>query len=376
MSMRATGTTAPTVYLSGSEGDYLARWKRIILIDQRLRSGALPGVKALAGSCGVSVKTIRRDLEAMRLELAAPIEFVAASRGYRYTDETFAIPAAALSERDLFALMVAENAVAQYEGTPLAGDLRAAFDKVLAVLPGEVRDRHALAARAIHFGGLPPPSIRQEVWAALAAAIDGREQVELDYHRAGAREPVRRCVHPYQLLVRDRDWFLVAYNPDAGSRAGPRTGPRTGLRTGPRTGLRAGRELLYYLPRIAAARRTGRPFRRRAGFDADAFHRYGFNAMQGPTAPQRITLRFAPQAAYLADERPWAAEQTVRRHRDGSASVTFRSAALFEVERQVLRYGGAVVVVAPRSLRASIARTAHRIGRDHGAPTARPGSVA
>jgi predicted DNA-binding transcriptional regulator YafY len=200
MSARRTAATSPTVFLSGGEGDYLARWKRIILIDQRLRSGALPGVKALAGSCGVSVKTIRRDLEAMRLELAAPIEFVAASRGYRYTDETFAIPAAALSERDLFALMVAENAVAQYEGTPLAGDLRAAFDKVLAVLPGEVRDRHALAARAIHFGGLPPPSIRQAVWAALAAAIDGREQVELDYHRAGAREPVRRCVHPYQLL--------------------------------------------------------------------------------------------------------------------------------------------------------------------------------
>jgi predicted DNA-binding transcriptional regulator YafY len=355
MTARRTVTTRPAVFLSaGGEGDYLSRWKRIILIDQRLRSEAPPGVKALAGLCGVSLKTIRRDLEAMRLELGAPIEYVPAARGYRYANDTFSVPAAALSERDLFALMVAENAVAQYEGTPLAGYLREAFGKVLAVLPGEVRDRHALAARAIHFGGLPPPSIRQEVWAALAAAIDGREQVELDYHRAGARQAVQRRVHPYQLLVRDRDWFLVAHNPEAGPALG------RGAAAG-----RPGRELLYYLPRIASVRRTGRAFRRRAGFDGEAFHRFGFNAMQGPTAPRRIELRFLPEAAHLVEERPWAAEQTVRRHRDGSATLVFRSAALFEVERQVLRYGGAVEVVRPAELRFGIARTARRVAAAH-----------
>jgi predicted DNA-binding transcriptional regulator YafY len=245
--------------------------------------------------------------------------------------------------------------VAQYEGTPLAASLRAAFDKVLATLPGEVRDRHALAARAIHFGGLPPPRIAADVWSALAAAIDGREHVELTYHRAGAREPVRRTVHPDQLLVRDRDWFLVAHNPEAGPRSARRAG---GAR-------RTGRELLYYLPRIASVRRTGRAFRRRASFDGETFHRFGFNAMQGPTAPRRIELRFLPEAAHLVEERPWAAEQTVRRHRDGSATLVFRSGALFEVERQVLRYGGAVVVVAPKSLREGVARTARRIGLAH-----------
>jgi hypothetical protein len=193
-------TTTPAVYLSGAGGDYLSRWKRIVLLDQRLRAaaapgGRAPGVKALAALCGVSVKTIRRDLEAMRVELGAPIEYAQGARGWRYADGSFAVPAAALSERDLFALMVAENALAQYEGTPLAASLRAALDKVLATLPGEVRDRHALAARAVHFGGLPPPRIAADVWSALAAAIDGREHVEVVYHRAGAREPVRRAAH-------------------------------------------------------------------------------------------------------------------------------------------------------------------------------------
>jgi len=237
--------------------------------------------------------------------------------------------------------MVAENAIAQYEGTPLAAYLRAAFDKVLALLPGEVRSRHALAARAIHFGGLPPPNIRPEIWSALAGAIDGRQQVEIDYHRAGARKPSLRRLHPYQLLVRDRDWFLVAHNPEVG------------------------RELLYYLPRIASVRSCGECFERRAGFDAEAFHRFGFNAMQGPGEAVTVTLRFAPAGAFLVDERPWAAEQTVRRTRDGSATVTFRSAALFEIERQVMRYGGVVEVVRPRQLREAVRVAAGRVGKGH-----------
>ena len=57
-------------------------------------------------------------------------------------------PTYSLSELDLFALMVAENAVAQYEGTPLHAHLRTAFDKLLSLLPGEARDAHALTARA------------------------------------------------------------------------------------------------------------------------------------------------------------------------------------------------------------------------------------
>ena len=365
---RDSRASAPEVYLGG-DGDYLARWKRIIYLDQRLRAAvdgggsggpaaadgrdgrgaghngrpsAPPAIEELARACGVSTKTIRRDLESMRDELGAPIVYDAAARGWRYSEAGFAIPAADLSERDLFALMVAENAIAQYEGTPLSVYLRAAFDKVLAMMPGELRDRHALAARAIHFGGLPPPNVRPEIWSALAAAIDRGQELDIDYHRAGAKHATERRLHPYQLLVRDRDWFLVAHSPEAG------------------------RELLYYLPRIAAARPTGERFERRSGFDADSFHRFGFNAMQGPGEPTTVTLRFESAAAFLVDERPWAAEQTVRRSRDGSATVTFRSAALFEIERQVMRYGGVVEVVRPKALREAVRAAARRLVKGHG----------
>ena len=331
----------PDIYLSPAGGDYLSRWKRIVLIDQRLRADDFPSKRELADLCGVTTKTIQRDIEAMRVETGAPIAYDAKQRGYHYTDKRFAVPAAALGERDLFALMVAENAVAQYEGTPLHGYLRGAFDKMLMLLDGDLRAAHELARRAIHFGGLPPPRIDPDVWSALCRAIEQACVIEIDYRRGGDAEAGTRRLHPYQLLVRDRDWFLVAHHIDSG------------------------RELLFYLPRVQAVRATDELFEMRDGFDPARFHRDGFNAMQGPGEPQDVELRFAPEAAYLADERAWSPDQTLERHDDGSVTVRFASAALFEIERQVMRYGGRVEVRAPAVLRESVAVAALFIAGRH-----------
>ena len=332
----------PQVY-RGADGDYFNRFKRVLLIDERLRKGDWPSAAKLAKECGVSTKTIYRDIEALRSELSAPIVYDASRKGFAYSEPGYAIPATALSERDLFALMVAENAVAQYEGTPLADALRTAFEKVLLVLPGEVRDRHQLAARAIHFSGLPPARIAPELWTALTQALQNRERVTIDYFlpSTGVVEP--RQVEPYLLVVRDREWFLVA-----------RTATRRNY-------------ALYYLPRIRRLRPSGEAFVPDPQFSAAEYYQHGFNAMHGTGRPETVELRFAAAHAHLADERPWAPRQRVRRRRDGSALVEFRTNVLFEVERHVLRFGGVAEVVRPAALRKSVAEAAARTARIHGA---------
>ena len=198
------------LFRSGADGDYLSRWKRIIYIDQQIRAAAYPSRKGLARACRVSDKTIQRDIVAMRDELAAPIDYDATRNGYFYTDSSYAIPAAVLGERDLFALMVAENAVAQYEGTPLYGHLREAFDRILKVLPGEVRAAHDLAARAVRFGGPRATPVDPEVWACLVTAVRDRSVVEVVEEANDGVETPARILRPLRLLVRDRKWFLVA----------------------------------------------------------------------------------------------------------------------------------------------------------------------
>ncbi|MCC7014328.1 MAG: WYL domain-containing protein [Planctomycetes bacterium] len=331
---------APELY-RGTDGDYLNRWKRILHLDTRLRGGGWPSATALARECGVSAKTIYRDLDALRVELGAPIEYHARRKGFGYSDPGFAIPAAALSERDLFALMVAENAVAQYQGTPLAAELHRVFQKFLALLPGEVRERHELAARAVHFGGLPPTAIAPSTWTELTLAIQARERIELDYFVPSKRAVERKDVEPYLLVVRDREWFLVA---------------RT---------LASRHFALFYVPRIKRLRRSGARFEPDPQFSPQAYYEHGFNAMHGTGKPLEIVLRFAPEHAHIADERPWSPHQTLVRRRDGSVLLKFRSNALFEIERQVLRFGGAVQVERPAELRRSVREASERMARAH-----------
>ena len=330
-------------YAAG-DGDYLARWKRLLHVDFRLRDGTRPNAKRLARECGVSIKTIYRDIEALRSELGAPIEWDVEHGGYYYKKPGFLIPAAALSEHELLAMMIAEQAVSQYEGTPLHGYLRAAFDKVLRHMPGEAQALHKQVIGTIRFGGMPPATLDPDVWSSLCAAVQQRERIEIDYMKPGEKKHVVRLLEPVQLLVRDREWFLVAWSADSQSYP------------------------MYYLPRIKAVRRTTERFEPRKDFDPQAYWQDEFNAMERRGARRAVVLHFPPDQAHLAEERPWAAGQKIRRHRDGSATVRFMASALFEVRRQVLRYGGAVTVVSPPELRAELAETAQRLAELHGSP--------
>ncbi|MCC7013606.1 MAG: WYL domain-containing protein [Planctomycetes bacterium] len=325
----------------GAEGDYLSRWKRILHIDVQLRTGTRPSAGKLAKQCGVSAKTVYRDIDEMKNELSAPIEYDARRKGFYYSDDGFAIPATALSAADLFALMVAENAVSQYEGTPLADELRGTFRRVLAHLPREVRSQHEATAKAVYFSGLPPTPISTQMWSELTGAIQRREKLDLDYFVPSRNSREMRRVDPYLLVVRDREWFLVGRTQTSKHYA------------------------LFFLPRIKRVERTGEFFDAAPTFSPERYYEFGFNAMHGDGKPQRVELRFPPEHAHIASERMWSNRQKVAHKRDGSAVVSFESNALFEIERHILKYGGAVEVLKPAVLRDAVHTAATRMAELH-----------
>ena len=325
----------------GPEGDYLARWKRIHQIDALVRKGDYPSAGRMARACGVSAKSIYRDIEAMRSELRAPLEYDASRKGFRYAGVGYQIPATALSERDLFALMVTENAVTQYEGTPLATELRDAFDRVLSTLPSDLLARHAVAARAVHFAGLPPTPVAPTVWNGLVDGILGRRRVEIEYFAPARGKSLARTVDPYLLVVRDREWFLVGRTQQSRHYA------------------------LFYVPRIKRLVQLDQAYEPDPEFSPERYFEYGFNAMHGEGRPKEVELRFAREHAHIAEERAWAPKQTVTRLRTGAVTVRFPSNALFEVARQVLRFGGAVEVRKPAELRREVLEQAERMVAQH-----------
>lgn len=65
------------------------RWR---LMDREIRSLRFPNTQTLARALRVSPRSVRRDLERLRIELRAPLEFDPTRNGFRYTDPAFVLP--------------------------------------------------------------------------------------------------------------------------------------------------------------------------------------------------------------------------------------------------------------------------------------------
>lgn len=115
--------------------------KRIKAIDLALRAGRWPTDKSLAAELEADPRTIRRDIEYMRSQLQAPIEFSRSRRGYYYREDSYRLPFLQLSEGELLAVCLSERILAQFRGTPFERDLRGAVEKLRGMLPDVVSVR-------------------------------------------------------------------------------------------------------------------------------------------------------------------------------------------------------------------------------------------
>lgn len=88
-------------------------------IHTQITQGKFPNCTTLAKLLEISKKTVAREIEYMRDTQGYPIEFDAAKRGYRYTEEVSNFPEVTITEGEFFALLIAQKAIEQYRGTPL-----------------------------------------------------------------------------------------------------------------------------------------------------------------------------------------------------------------------------------------------------------------
>ena len=62
------------------------QYKRLLELDKKIRAGEFPNRSTFSQEWEVSIKTVGRDIEYMRDQLNAPIEFDKQKNGYFYTD--------------------------------------------------------------------------------------------------------------------------------------------------------------------------------------------------------------------------------------------------------------------------------------------------
>ncbi len=307
--------------------------ERMLRIHDELRRGALTNCTRLSGQLEVSRKTIVRDLAFMRDRLNLPIEFDARIQAYRYTHPVNAFPTVHVTEGELLALLVAQNALQQYRGTPFHGQLEVAFEKLTAGLRDRISFAPADELRAVSFRNFGLGRTDLAAFNALSTAVLRQTEVAFDYRKPGDARKSRRRVRPYHLANRENSWYLIGF--DRG---------RSALRT-------------FALPRIGTVTTLAESFSRPADFSPEQFFARALGVMAG-TGDYRVVIRFDAVVAERVREREWHESQTMRELPGGGLELELRLGALSEVEQWALGWGAAAEVVAPPELRERIARAA------------------
>ena len=191
-------------------------FRRILEFDDLVRRGRPVTCSLLAAKWETSTKTAQRFVEQMRTDFDAPLVFDRKDRSFRYTSSEWRLPWLDVTGRDLFAIGIASKVFQIYEGTPVVKDLKSVFDRIARILPESVRIAPSSLVERMWVHPQPVRSIAPGVWEAVAAALREKTKLEIDYRKPanGPDSASWRTVEPYVLVHMDRDWFLVAKDPD------------------------------------------------------------------------------------------------------------------------------------------------------------------
>jgi proteasome accessory factor B len=312
---------------------YQGKHHRLLELDRQIRAGNYPNCTNFAKEWGYTRKTVQRDVTYLRDSLGAPIEYDYHRKGYYYTDSAWQMPGLQLSEGELFLLLTAERMAQQYRGTPLAENLESLYQKIQTALPDKITvDPAYFATERISFQPLQTREISQKVWITLFKALRRNRVTHLTYMKADSEKPEQREVEPLHLACIGGEWYLVAY---------------CHLRNDIRH---------FALSRMTSVRQTNKSFEPRE-FDPQEYFRNRFGRFVGePGREYNVVIRFSKEAAQWVMERTWHPKQKVKKHRDGSVTLSFPVPALYEIKRWVLQWGADAEVLKPKGLRDAVVK--------------------
>ncbi|TWT37328.1 HTH domain protein [Posidoniimonas corsicana] len=310
------------------------RITRLLKLLQTLQAGDGQNAAGLAAGCGVSRRTVFRDLQSLKTA-GVPVEFDQDSGRYSLVGASFLPPTNFTAEEALALICLTEQAAAA-EMPAFLEPAAVAARKLLASMPDELRERFQQVTRTIHLRPTArnPLTDKKSVYQQLVDAQAARRTVRIDYGSLTEWETIHTELRPYELLFDRRSWYVVG---------------RSSLHKEVRT---------FNLSRIDSLTPTGETFRRPKSF---SLRRYLGNAWRlipdsGPDS--QVHVRFEPLVAHNVAEVLWHKTQRCEWRDDGRLDFHATVSGLGEVSWWVLGYGDQAEVIGPPALRKLVAQRA------------------
>lgn len=285
-------------------------------------------VDELAEECGVTRRTIYRDLDAIR-DAGYPLDSEQEVDGhtlYRFVTGYRKSPPITFSLDELLTLYLCRNQLGFLKGTPFEDDLEAIFGRIRSSLPPRsVAHLERIAeAGAPKFQGVKDYSEKKELLGTIRKALLLQKQVEVAY------TPARRTTEtyrfdPYQLLFYDGALYVggFAHNRNANR--------------------------LFLVDRIEDATILDERFEVPEDFSMAALTGSAFGLVD--ESPQQVKVRFGSDVAHLIRERLWHPSQQLEEEEGGSVILTFTASGEKEILSWLYSYLPSVEILAPPELK-------------------------
>jgi predicted DNA-binding transcriptional regulator YafY len=319
------------------------RASRLLSILTTLQARGQASARALADDCGVSLRTIYRDVEALS-GAGIPIYAERGNQGgYRLLDG-YRTRLNGMSAQEAEALFLS-GLSGQAADLGFDAVCASARDKLLAALPADIRDgagrmrlRFYLDAPGWFAAGERPDCLPR-----LARAVWDERPIRILYRSWSAEK--ERLLDPLGIVLKGAAWYLVA-------RAG------ACVRT-------------YRVSRIRELEVLEGRIGDTAGFDLQAWWLDSARRFEQEQHPMQAELRLSPWAFKMMEAflPPYAVANARigEPAPDGWRNATVPVGPLCHAPYELLRFGAELEVLAPDTLRAEMARIAAGLAQTYGA---------
>ncbi|MDO4557911.1 MAG: WYL domain-containing transcriptional regulator [Planctomycetia bacterium] len=302
------------------------RLERLIQLLRLLQAGHPYHKDALSIECGVSTRTVFRDLNILRAA-GIPLIYDEKAQGYTVHGARL-LPASHLTMDEVLALLFLGRKMIDQLPKPCFSTARQAILKLEGSLPLRLLEQvrgnsHILQSRGVQVN---PQNDAETVYETLVQAKLHQRIVRISYRSPLEKDSFTTRLYPYGLLFVVRAWYVVGYS---------------SLHKEVRT---------FHLSRIRNCQVLEETFNVPRTFSMKSYFGNAWRMIRCGE-DQIVRLRFSSKVALNVAEVRWHETQQVHLRPDGRLDFEVTVAGLDEIVWWVLGYGSEVEVLEPDELR-------------------------
>jgi predicted DNA-binding transcriptional regulator YafY len=312
----------------------MSKTARLYKIETLIRQQGQASFRELLTALEVSPATLKRDLEYLRSQLGAPIEYDAVTRAYHLRDSNRGsrreLPGLWFDERELYSLLMAQKLFGELDGEgAVSRHLKPLRDRIKQMLGhGDANRAAVLESRVKVITALRRP-VPSEFFERVSLALTQRQRIALRYLSRGRREVGDREVSPQRLVHYRNTWYLDAWCHRA-------------------EGLRR-----FALDAMESAQVLEVPAKELPMAQVETEMDAGYGIYAGGKR-RWAQLQFAAEAAPWVSREQWHPEQEGQLLADGCYLMRLPYVDDTELVMDILRQGEQVKVVSPPALRLKV----------------------